>query len=652
MSATTGKILISLLSLMFVFSVSFGAAGSTKSKAELKLAKKARQEEKLKDKREAAEKAKRENREKAAAKAKAKKTADFERRLKKDKTLIDSLQFPEDTSALVDVKAIQIIGNILVTTDRIFSKMPLVFSSSDKSVTQAASENLYDFRSIHETILYPDKAVKVSARTIKGFTQYILSLYQEQNFAGIYVYVPSEVMQEGAQLKDGVLVIEVIEAPASDVTVRTFDPNQNRREKPYLSHSAIMDWSPVKPGEVANQKELDDFVNLLNQNPDRYVSAVVKRGAQPRSLALGYDVYEVSPWHFFIQADNSGTKDRQWTPRVGIVNTNLLGIDDTLTAVYQAPWDKDIEDEYSIYGSYDFPLMGPKLRLNVYAGYNQFDISEGGNMTFLGNGSFYGGILRYNVCQADGWFLDVTGTMSYERSKITASLAGYGFPISDVEMYLWGYGVELHRSDDMSNTSLGFNQVQLFDGSDQSDFTTARSGSERDFIIYTTSASHSQFIDPNKVQRLSGSFRWITSNDRLVPAKMTTFGGLYTVRGYDENAIVADGGILASAQYEFDLVKHAEAQEAKLPKPERVKTEKPLFKKVAPLLFYDYGLAKVIDPRSTEDGTEVLSAIGAGVLVEIGDNFSGGVYYGYPLCKTDDTDRGESKWSITLLLRW
>ena len=41
---------------------------------------------------------------------------------------------------------------------------------------------------------------------------------------------------------------------------------------------------------------------------------------------------------------------------------------------------------------------------------------------------------------------------------------------------------------------------------------------------------------------------------------MTAFGGMYTVRGYDEYEIIADGGILTSIQYEYDLVQAEKAR--------------------------------------------------------------------------------------------
>ena len=581
----------------------------------------------------------------------------FEKAKAKLQEQITEIDLPEDTTRLVNVKEIRISGNTLISTDKLLKNMPLIYNASDKPLKEAKSDFLYDFRVLHDIILEPGQTRQVSARTIRGFTQYLLSVYRERNYAGIYVYVPADAMIDGVTLKDDLLPVEVLEAAVTEVTVTHYDAQQNKAEKGYLSSSAVLAWSPVKEGQVANQKELDDFVNLLNLNPDRYVTATVKPGAEKKSLGVEYDIYEADPWHYFIQVDNAGTRDRQWSPRVGLINTNLLGIDDRFTAMYQAPWEKGIEENYSLFGSYDVPLMGPKLRLNVYGGYSEFDIApEAGLFNFLGSGFLTGAVLRYNALQMSGWFFDVTGSYSHERSKITPSL----FPDmrADVSMNLLGVGAELHRSDDMSNTSLGFNRVQNVAGSRQGTFwnsatlTGARMNAEREFAIYTTSAAHSQYIDPNKVHRLSGTFRWITSDERLVPAKMTTFGGLYSVRGYHEYEIVADGGELLSAQYEFDLVKYSQATQIAESEPAETRAERPLLRKLAPLAFLDYGHAKIKDPVAGETPDQTLLSVGVGGVIELGNNFSGAVYCGWPLRSTADTDRGDARLSVSLMMRW
>ena len=592
---------------------------------------------KMEQMREDAQRAKREAHEKAKAK------------LEED---ISEIDLPQDTTKQISVKEIRISGNTLLTTDKLLAGMPLIYNASAETLKMADSDSLYDFRVLHDIILEPGQARQVSTRTIRAFTQYLVSVYRKNNYSGIYVYVPSQAMIDGEKLIDDVLPVEVLEASVSQVRVTQYDIEQNVKEKGYLSKEAVLEWSPIKEGQVGNHKKLDDFVNLLNLNPDRYVSAVVTQGDEPETLTVAYDIYETDPWHFFIQTDNSGTRDRQWTPRVGVVNTNVLGIDDKFMAIYQAPWESGIEDNYSLYGTYDFPVMGPKLRLNVYGGYSQYDINpEGGDINFLGNGSFIGSILRYNAYQMDGWFFDILGSMSYERSRITPSLFPQ-FLGSSIRMGIWGIGLDVHRSTDMTNSSVTFNRHDSFDGSDSGDFNTARTGADKDFTIYTTTAAHSHFLDTSKVQRLGGSLRWITSAERLIPAKMTTFGGMYSVRGYDEYEIVADGGILGSLQYEFDLIKYDKVMNPAEGETESTAADKYELKKLAPLVFLDFGRTTVQHPVAGEERHQTLFSAGAGTIFEIGDNFSGGVYYGYPLKKTPDTRVGKGRGNVGFLLIW
>ena len=573
--------------------------------------------------------------------------------------IITQLDLPQDTSPRITAQEVRIIGNTKVSTDKLLANIPGVYNESDQPLLQAESGSLYDLRALQDIIIQPDRPREISSRAIQGFTKYIISVYQSKGYAGIYAYVPSDILTQN-KLRDDILLIEVIEAPVESVTTNYFTPQNERVEEEdrYLSSSALLDWSPVQADDVANQKKLQEFINLLNLNPDRYISPVISKGTEQNTLAMSYNIYEASPWHYFLQADNAGTDDRQWSPRVGLINTNLLGIDDKLTVFYQSPWDKDFAEQYSIYGSYDFPIMGPKLRLNLFAAYSQFDVDGGGGIDFLGHGSMFGGKLRYNVFQKNDWFFDLTSSLSREKSKIKSSnslINQAGIGVGQVTMDLWGIGFDIHRRTDMSSTSITFDRIENVGGSSQRHFwdsvalSGVRANSDRDFVIYTTTANHSRYLDPDKIQRASGSFRWINPNERLVPAKMTTFGGMYSVRGYKESRIVADGGIIASVQYEYDLVERDRSKDS----PESDPQDRPWLKKLAPLVFYDYGRTKVEETRSTgEKGDQDLSSVGVGALVELGDNFSGAVYYGYPLVSTEDTDQGDGRLNISLMMRW
>ncbi len=597
---------------------------------------------------------------KTEARLKLEEKAKAEKKEKKKRTAVKisleeiaKLTLPEDTSPRMTAKELRIVDNTLITTEELLSNIPLIYNASTMPLQKAKSTDLYDLRILREIIDIPGVPRQISARTIRGLTQYILSVYQGKGYSGIYVAVPPEAIKGGKKLRGSILLIRVTEAPITSVSTSYFTPENEKAEKGYLKDSFLRNWTPIKIGEVGKQKKLEDYVNLLNLNPDRYISARVSKGTEPDTLSLGYNVYEADPWHWFIQVDNAGTKDRRYAPRIGLINTNLLGIDDRFTLFHQASWEKGIEDKYSVYGSYDFPIMGPRLRLELYAGYNQFDVDGGGGIDFLGHGSLYGGKLRYNALQKDGWFLDLTTSLSREKSTVTSSIFS-SILGSKVVMHLWGVGFDIHRRSDMSNTSITFDRVENVGGSPQRKFwnsttsTGARTNADRHFVIYTTAANQSFYLDTDKIQRLSGSVRWIVPNKRLVPAKMTTFGGMYSVRGYKESGVIADGGILASVQYEYDLVKSDLAKGISNSNSEK----EPRLRKLAPLAFFDYGRARMEDTVAGEKSAEDMYSVGVGGLIELGENFSGAVYYGFPLEATTTTDTKDGRLNLSLMLRW
>jgi len=544
------------------------------------------------------------------------------------------------------------------------------------------SNNVYDFRTVRQIVQQPGTEVRsISERTILGLTRYILAEYQDHGYAGIYVYVPAEVVQtkEQASLKDNVLVVEVLEAKISETKVQyhRYDPNSPlsipyvRRaegEKGYLNESILKEWSPVKENQVTQKKDLDALLRLLNLNPDRYISAVIARGKTSDSLSVDYQVYERSPWHFYVQSDSSGSRERQWSPRVGVINTNLTGRDDRMTMIYQGPIHRHptdpFDENYSVFGSYDFPLFTPKLRLQLYAGHSNFNTSRdlaGGDIQFIGTGDFMGGMLRYNLFQTDErdpWFLDITGGISHEESDLNETIAGRFERGSNVEMDLWSGGVDLYRmarrKDDYSLTSFSFNQTQSYDGSGKAAYERARTDSDPDFTIYNFSASHSFYLDPEfRIHRLRGWLRWIAPTERLVPAKMSTFGGLYTVRGYRENEAIADGGVLFSAEYEHDLMGYVrKAESLRDEKREEWRRGPYELRKLALVAFTDSGRAIRKNPVPGEERIEELASVGLGVTATLGEHLDMAVYYGLPLRAGPETDMYDGQWSAVFILRW
>ena len=136
---------------------------------------------------------------------------------------------------------------------------------------------------------------------------------------------------------------------------------------------------------------------------------------------------------------------------------------------------------------------------------------------------------------------------------------------------------------------------------------------------------------------------------------MTTFGGLYSVRGYEEDALVADGGVLASLEYRWRLT-GSPGQAT----PDRDDKSKTTWSTDVSLLgFTDYGQAQIQDPVAGELEDQDLWSVGLGTLIEVGDNFQVSVYHGRALreiVRPSDghvlADSGDGQWHFSFLYRW
>jgi hemolysin activation/secretion protein len=149
----------------------------------------------------------------------------------------------------------------------------------------------------------------------------------------------------------------------------------------------------------------------------------------------------------------------------------------------------------------------------------------------------------------------------------------------------------------------------------------------------------------------------MASNERLAPAKMTTFGGLYSVRGYKEDQIVADGGVIFSIQYEYDLVKSGERDQkmanlADVNAPMQAGKEKGWLKRLAPLCFIDGGQARIKDHTVGEEGTEDLLSVGIGMIAEVTEHYQAAVYLGWPLKDAGNTHEGDERLNFSFIARW
>ena len=140
------------------------------------------------------------------------------------KTAVAEVNAPPDATPSLSVKEVRITGNTLISTEELIQCMPDIYNASKKPLEEAPPNAVFDLTVLKDIICNPGQVRQVSTHSIQGLTKYILSVYQQRNYAGIYVYVPAQAFAAG-KLKDDVLSIQVLEAGVSDVGVTYRDVN-------------------------------------------------------------------------------------------------------------------------------------------------------------------------------------------------------------------------------------------------------------------------------------------------------------------------------------------------------------------------------------------------------------------------------------------
>jgi hemolysin activation/secretion protein len=121
------------------------------------------------------------------------------------------------------------------------------------------------------------------------------------------------------------------------------------------------------------------------------------------------------------------------------------------------------------------------------------------------------------------------------------------------------------------------------------------------------------------------------------------------VRGYPEDLLVADGGILASVEYRFYLSKCLGIDAQAVNKME-----------VSLVGFTDYGRPTIQDPTVGEFRALDMWGMGVGTILEVKPNFLAGIYYGWALREVRSpsdtrillTGEGDGQWNFNFVYRF
>ena len=431
-------------------------------------------------------------------------------------------------------------------------------------------------------------------------------------------YINHGYVNSGAVFPDqtptnGIVMMRIVEGHISQIEV-----HGNRWLSDGFITSRLQRWD----GPPLNVNQLTEGLQLLRENPSvRQINAELKPGAAPGEAVLDARVVDELPFRVGLQADNHRP------PTVGaeqisllLADLNLTGNSDALNIRY------GIADTHSggldfsgfdnVEGSYALPLNRFDTTIGAHASKLDTTIIEEPfrDVNIDSETVSYGGFLRQPFFQTPDH--EAAFTIAFDRRQNDSTIAGLPFPSPGADVNGRMIVAVLRLSQEWLDRSQ--NQVlalrSTFNiGLDVLGATDHAYEPNGQYFSWLGQAQYVRRLFNTQNQlifRLTG--QW--TDDPLLALEQISIGGADTVRGYRENTLVRDRGIISSLEFRLPV----------------------LFNKagagivdIAP--FFDFGGGWNINGSPEPDKPDTIYSTGVGLLLAPNKHINAQLYWGYRL---------------------
>ncbi|MGL6340276.1 MAG: ShlB/FhaC/HecB family hemolysin secretion/activation protein, partial [Waterburya sp.] len=368
----------------------------------------------------------------------------------------------------------------------------------------------------------------------------ITQLYLEKGYVTSGAFLANN-----QDLSNGVVTIQVVEGELEDIVITGLE----RLQESYLR--SRLELAAQKP---LNKNDLETGLQLLVINPlFETIDAELTAGQKTGSNVLLINVKQAKSFTANIGVDNYRAPSiGEFQGSVNLTHNNLLGFGDRLYAQYGFTEGLDIYN-----ASYTVP-------------WNAYDGTLGFSYDNSDSGIIEEQFRDFNI-KSETETYSVSLRQPLTRSPNQEFTLGLGLDIRrrqtflDGEPYSFSVGVENGQSN---TTVLRFSQdwvkrdaksvlaarSQFNLGIDAFDATINNTGTDGKFFLWQGQFQWVKQLSPRVlfITRIGGQF----TDDSLLSLEKFTLGGVSTVRGYEENQLVTDNGVLGTLELRIPVTKN------------------------------------------------------------------------------------------------
>jgi hemolysin activation/secretion protein len=456
-----------------------------------------------------------------------------------------------------------------------------------------------------QPVLDPYLGREISSEELVALRNAITRLYVDHGYLNSGAVIPDQ------DLEDGVVEVRIIEGSLIEIEV-----SGTERFRPGWLRKRVA-LGAATPLDV---KALEESLEILQQDPRiRRVNARLLPGERPGEAVLQVSVEEERPYRLDLEANSFAPPAfGGYQGQLLAAHENLLGFGDTLGFRFRGA-----EGLLRLDGQYEFPLDARGTQLLLRGEWSTTEIVED-SLAPLGIETDYvaGRIgIEHPVYRSLGTTVTLGLLADWRRATTCgfADLVGFCDPLSAPSS-----GAVRGRTT-VSVLRLTQNLLRR----DRNQVIAARSMFSLGLPIL---GARSGGVDPDgQFFAWLGQFQWARrygswgvqtifrtdvqlSNDTLPSLERFPIGGHLSVRGYRENQLVRDQGVVASLEVRVPVWKHEGGR--------------PLVE-LAP--FFDVGYSKARELSTPPPDT--LPSVGIGLRLTPLRNLSAQLYWGYQIQK-------------------
>jgi len=459
---------------------------------------------------------------------------------------------------------------------------------------------------------------KLSLKGMQKIADLITDEYRKKGYVTSRAYIPPQTVQKG------ILIIRVIEGNVGMLEIRG-----NR----YFKTSLLKKKIRLKTGKPFDYSELQKDLTVINEAPDRTARLTLVPGKEPGTTDIIMDVQDNFPFHLGFEYDNYGSRYIEKDRVSAIVeHNNLLGFDDKLYLKLQ-------RSEYDLYrlitARYVVPLNNT-TKVGAYFSHSktkldgEFEVVDSrGKATIIG--------LFMNKGLIDTENADLRLNLGFDYKNVKNYLLGS--LNSEDRLRIFKTGFDLDLNDKFGRTvispELDVGVPHILGGMDSKDNNASREGAGGKFLKETVTLFRLQPAPFSSYILWKNQAQYSTYN--LTASEQFQIGGPMSVRGYPVAEFSGDKGYYTSLEWSFPPYF--------IPKKLRVPfTQDTIYKASHVVLFYDWATVHLNKVLSGDKKRRTLKSAGFGFRLNLSNDFSARIEFGYPLGKHSSDGHNLQRW--------